>query len=181
MAKQSVYFVHGAGDPRQPLGSGHLSDHLQRELGDAYDVMAPTMPQPDDPHYQPWRDQIAADLAGIEGEPILVGHSLGGSLLLKYLAEGAHQRPIRALFLVSVPYWGADFPEYALPDDFAERLPPTPIVMYHSRDDPEIPFTHLRRYQEHLPAATSRAIEGSEHSFTQGLPQLVEDIRRLDR
>jgi predicted alpha/beta hydrolase family esterase len=179
MAKQSVYFVHGAGDPRQPLGSGHLSDYLQQELGDAYELIAPTMPQPDEPHYEPWRDRIAADLARIADEPTLVGHSFGGSVLLKSLAEGVYQAPINGLFLVAVPYWGPDFPEYALPDDFADRLPPTPIVLYHSRDDPEAPFSHLRRYQEHLPVATSRAIDGAEHSFTRGLPQLVEDIRSL--
>jgi predicted alpha/beta hydrolase family esterase len=181
MATQSVYFVHGAGDPRQPFGSGHLSDHLRRELGGGFDVLAPTMPDPDDPHYQPWRDQIAADLARIGDEPILVGHSFGGSVLLKYLGEGTHQEPIRGLFLASVPYWGPDFAEYALPHDFAERLPSIPTYLYHSRDDPEVPVSHMQTFRGHLPGAIAREIEGAEHSFTQGLPELVEDIRSLDR
>ena len=54
-----------------------------------------------------------------------------------------------------------------------------PIILYHSRDDSEIPLSHLRRYQEHLPNATSRVIEGSEHSFVHGLPQLVRDIQAV--
>jgi predicted alpha/beta hydrolase family esterase len=179
MSKQPVYFVHGAGDPQQPLGSSHLSDYLARELGDGYEVIAPTMPEPDDPHYQPWRDKIAADLAELEGEPILVGHSFGGTVLLKYLAEGTFRDPIRGIFLASVPYWGPDFPEYVLRDDFADKLPTTPIFLYHSRDDPEIPLSHLQVFQERLPAATARTIDGDEHSFTKGLPDLVADIRSL--
>ena len=38
-------------------------------------------------------------------------------------------------------------------------------------------MSHLRRYQEQLPHATSRLIDGSEHSFVNGLPQLVRDIQ----
>lgn len=177
MSGRKVFFVHGAGDPRHPEGSGQLADYLARELGDDWEVMAPTMPEPDDPHYQPWRDAIEQHLAGIGDDPLLVGHSFGGSVLLKYLAEGTYERSVAAIFLVSVPYWGSDFPSFALPDDFATRLPEAPVYLYHSREDPEVPFSHLRRYQEHLPRATSRVIEGSQHSFTNGLPDLVRDIR----
>ena len=41
----------------------------------------------------------------------------------------------------------------------------------------EVPFAHLG--QQHLPAATVRPIAGSEHSFVDGLPMLVDDIKRL--
>ncbi len=53
-----VLFIPGAGDPRHPEGSGHLADYLARELGDGFEVVAPTMPEPDDPNYRPWRDAI---------------------------------------------------------------------------------------------------------------------------
>jgi pimeloyl-ACP methyl ester carboxylesterase len=36
---------------------------------------------------------------------IFVGHSFGGSVLLKYLAEGSYRKPVRGLVLVSVPNW----------------------------------------------------------------------------
>jgi hypothetical protein len=29
---------------------------------------------------------------------------------------------------------------FAVPDDFAAQLPAAPIFLYHSRDDPEVPF-----------------------------------------
>jgi uncharacterized protein len=179
MTGRPVLFIHGAGDPRQPEGSGQLADYLARELGDALHVIAPTMPEPDDPHYRPWRDEIERQLSELGDDVLLVGHSFGGSVLLKYLAEGTYQRPIAGLFLVSVPFWGSDFADFALPEDFAAHLPSAPIFLYHSRDDPEVPVSHMRRYLEHLPHATSRVIEGSQHSFTDGLPELVTDLRAI--
>jgi hypothetical protein len=49
----------------------------------------------------------------------------------------------------------------------------------HSRHDEEVPFAHLGYYQEKLPQATARALDGHEHSFTDGLPELVDDIKHL--
>ena len=95
------------------------------------------------------------------------------------LAEGTVRRPIRGLFLVSVPFWGADFEDFALPPDFAARLPPATTFLYHSLDDPEVSVASLRRYERELPDATSRPIAGSEHSFVRGLPILVDDIKSL--
>ena len=179
MTDHTVLFIPGAGDPAHPQGSSHLAEYLGRELGSAFAVVAPEMPNFDDPDYRSWRDAIEAHLAELDDGPILVGHSFGGSVLLKYLAEGSYQQPIPGLFLVSTPYWGANFPNFALPDDFAAAVWDIPKFLYHSRDDPEIPLSHLRRYQEHLPNATSRVIDGAEHSFVDGLPELVRDIQAV--
>jgi len=183
LATQPVLFIQGAGDMYQPEGSGRLVAYLARELSTDYRVIAPEMPDADNPHYQPWRDRIEQELEAID-EVILVGHSFGGSVLLKYLAEGSHRKPIRGLFLISVPNWGPDgwaYQEFAAPNDVGSKLPALKIFLYHSRDDPEVPFAHLGYYQERLPTARARPIDGSEHSFLQGLPTLVEDIKDLPR
>ena len=175
----TVIFVPGAGDPRHPEGSGHLADYLARELAATHQVIAPAMPNAEDPDYQSWRDAIASLLTDLGDRPILVGHSLGASVLLKFLAEGTYRQPIAGLFLVSTPFWGSDLPDFALPDDFASRLPESPTFLYHSREDAEIPLSHLRRYQEQLPHATARVIDGSQHSFIHGLPELVGDLQAI--
>ncbi|HEX5579175.1 MAG TPA: alpha/beta fold hydrolase, partial [Candidatus Limnocylindria bacterium] len=172
-------FIPGAGDPDHPQASGHLAASLARELGDGFQVVAPEMPGWDDPHYGEWRDAIEGLLPDLGERYVLVGHSLGASALVKYVAEGKAHEPIIGLFLVSTPFWGSDLPDFALPDDFAAALTDVPIFLYHSRNDPEIPLSHLRRYQEHLPNATSRVIEGAEHSFVHGLPQLVRDVQAV--
>jgi len=184
MDTQPVLFIQGAGNMHEPEGSGRLAAYLARELGTDYRVIAPEMPDADNPHYQPWRDRIEQELDAIDEDVILVGHSFGGSVLLKYLAEGSYQKPVRGLFLVSVPNWGPDgwaYDEFAAPDDVASRLPESRIFLYHSRDDQEVPFAHLHYYEERLRTAMVRPIAGSEHSFVEGLPLLVEDIKSLPR
>jgi predicted alpha/beta hydrolase family esterase len=182
MKRRRVLFIHGAGDPRAPDGSGGLGDDLRAQLGSGYDVRAPDMPAPDEPRYDAWAGAIDAAIATLDDDALLVGHSLGASMLLKCLAlRPASHRPVAGLFLVSTPFWGNDEDwklEYALPDDFAARLPPIGrIVLYHSRGDQDVPHAHLGLYAAKLPAAMTRTIDGSEHSFTRGLPVLVDDIR----
>ncbi|HET8843806.1 MAG TPA: serine hydrolase family protein, partial [Ktedonobacteraceae bacterium] len=83
----------------------------------------------------------------------------------------------------SVPYWGKqDWElEYAVPDDFASHLPPIQhTFLYHSRSDEDVPFASLLRYQGKLPRATVRVLDGKQHSFTEGLPLLAQDIKRLN-
>ena len=180
MARQSVLFIQGAGGMWEPEGSGFLARYLEKSLGPEYDVVTPEMPDAATyPHYVPWRDRIDSELRAMDGPVVLVGHSLGGSLLLKYLAEGRPPASVAGLFLVSTPFWGSEDweAEYALPDDFASRPPEMPIFLYHSREDPHVPYAHLALYEQRLPNATSRPTEGSDHSFVNGLPALVEDIR----
>ena len=88
MRKHIILFIHGAGNQHKPLGSGKLVASLQQQLGSDYHVLAPDMPDPGHPRYLAWRDQIEQELGKLDADALLIGHSLGGSMLLKYLAEG---------------------------------------------------------------------------------------------
>jgi predicted alpha/beta hydrolase family esterase len=140
------------------------------------------MPQPTNPRYESWARRIA-QLIDDNPSPVLVGHSFGASVLLKYLAEVAPRPSFTGLFLIATPFWGADFPEFALPPDFATRLRDvSPLCLYHSRDDLEVPFEHLERYSRVLPHAIVRALNGRGHEFHQPqFPELVADIRGRTR
>lgn len=181
--RKHILFIHGAGNQHSPSGSGKLVTSLRQQLGSDYLVQAPDMPDPDQPRYLAWRNQIEQELGKLDADALLIGHSLGGSMLLKYLAEGTYQKPIAGLFLVAVPCWGKEdwAREYAVPDDFASRLPLIRhLFLYHSRSDEVVPFSSLKRYQEQLPRATVRVLDGKEHSFTEGLPLLAQDIKQLE-
>jgi predicted alpha/beta hydrolase family esterase len=114
---------------------------------------------------------------------VLVGHSFGASVLLKYLAETVRQPAVAGLFLVATAFWGPDFPEFALPPDFGTRLRHlSPIYLYHSRDDAEVPFAHLERVGRALPHAARRILDDRGHEFDQAqFPELAADIRGLVR
>jgi predicted alpha/beta hydrolase family esterase len=179
---RTVLVIHGAGEPRLRQGKVYWEPLLGQALGRGYLVHAPRMPRPAAPKYWTWAHRIDDLMAGTR-KPIVVGHSLGASVLLKYLSETIRRPAIAALFLVATPFWGPDVSEFALPPDFGVRLGDlSPLYLYHSRDDPEVPFEHLERYSRVLPQAIVRALDGRGHEFNQPqFPELTADIRRVTR
>ena len=139
------------------------------------------MPNEADPNPQSWKKQIASELSRLSGEVILVGHSIGANMLLKYLSEEPVQKPIAGLFLLAAPSWDPDrwnFDDMRLPDDLAAKLGRIPrIVLYHSRDDEVVPFAHLALHAARLPHATVRASDGRGHQFGNDLSDVAHDIR----
>ncbi len=177
---RSVLVIHGAGEPRRRGGKVYWEPLLGDALGRGYRVVAPRMPRPQNPQYWSWARRID-ELIGGTRRPILVGHSFGASVLLKYLAEAVRRPALTGLFLIATPFWGRDSPEFALPHDFGVRLRDlSPIFLYHSRDDPEIPVENLECYRRVLPHATVRLLDGRGHEFNQTqFPELAADIRAV--
>ena len=95
--RKRVLFIHGGGDGAYEEDR-KLAASLQDALGAEYDVRCPKMPDEDRPEYEAWKEQIAKELAALDGEVILVGHSLGASILLKYLSEEKEERPVPGYF-----------------------------------------------------------------------------------
>jgi uncharacterized protein len=180
--RRRVLFIHGGGDGAYEEDKS-LAASLQDALGAAYDVRCPKMPDEDRPVYEAWKARIAEELDALEGAVILVGHSLGGSILLKYLSEEEEEKPIAGLFLVATPYWGIEeweVGEYALREDFASRISKEiAVFLYHSRDDEVVPFAHAALYAQKLPLATVRVFDGRGHQFDDDLSEVAQDIGRL--
>ena len=179
--KRQVLFIQGAGEGAYEEDK-RLVASLRDALGAAYGVHCPKMPE-DSPEYEAWKERISKELAVLEGEVILVGHSAGASVLLKYLSEEGIEKPIAGLFLVASPYLGSEgweVGEDALREDFAASLPEElPVFFYHSRDDEVVPFEHLALYREKLPRATVREFDGRGHQLDDDLSEVARDIKRL--
>src|SRR5918992_19121 len=182
--RKQVLFIHGGGEGAYEEDR-KLAASLQDALGAAYDVRYPKMPDEDSPVYEAWKGRIARELDALKGEVILVGHSLGGSILLKYLSEGEVEKHVVGLFLVATPYWGVEdweVGEYALREDFASKIPKEMTVfVYHSRDDEVVPFAHAALYEQKLPRATVREFDGRGHQFGEDLSEVARDIGGLWR
>ncbi len=103
--KKHVLFVHGAGEGAHEADE-KLAASLRDALGSGYDVRSPQMPDEGSPEVGAWKEKIAGELATMDGEAILVGHSVGALMLLKYLSGEEVEKPVAGLFLVTVPYVG---------------------------------------------------------------------------
>lgn len=180
--KRQVLFIHSAGAQGLHQGSSDLVAYLQDALGDEYQLIHPKMPDPENPAYTLWKDQLEHEFDGLEGEVLLIGHSLGGSVLLKYLSEEDCQVFISGLFMIAAPHWGEDEDwlneEYTLPDVASNFPQISQMFFYHSRNDDIVPYAHLGYYMDRFTKAIGRTQGGVEHFFSNGLPELVDDIKQ---
>lgn len=180
MPTKQVLFIQGGGKGAH-VADAPLGAALRRELGAGYEVHFPRMHGEDDPSLEPWKQQIAEELAKLEGAVTLVGHSLGGAMLLRHLAEQVPPTPVAALLLLAAPAWDGDkwaFDELQLPDDLGDRLAGIPrLLLYHCRDDEVVPVAHLALHGRRLPAAAMTTFEHGGHQFDNHLQAIAADIR----
>lgn len=182
--KKQVLFIHSAGTQDFHQGSSNLLAYLKDSLGDEYNLLYPKMHNPENPEYKLWKVQLEKEFSALDGEAFLIGHSLGASVLLKYLSEKIINCTISGLFMIAAPYWGKDDDwqanAYILPEDFTTKLPQiSHIFLYHSHHDEVVPAKHLEYYKQKLPKAHIHILDDNEHYFNNGLPKLIDDIKGL--
>lgn len=158
--------------------------NLQETLGTSFDVFAPHMPNGTNAVYAEWELWFSRILPLLTDGVVLIGHSLGGVFLVRYLSE--HEPPVRitATLLVAAPFRDSDLGEslgeFLPPKDFGNfRDRAGRVFLYHSTDDPVVPYTHLNLYARELPNATVRICENMGHCNTSAFPQLEDDLRTL--
>ncbi len=170
--KKQVLFIQGGGKGAYAV-DGKLAVSLQHALGAEYTVVYPHMPDEDDPQYETWAAQISEEQAALGDKATIVGHSVGGAVLLRHLSEAKIDKPVAGIFIIAAPYWGAE--------DWLADLPAgLPVFLYHSRDDRVVPFAHLAKFAEKFPQATIREFDGRGHQFNNDLSEVADDIKGLE-
>jgi predicted alpha/beta hydrolase family esterase len=178
-AQKQVLFIQGGGDNGYEADA-KLAESLRAKLGTAYNVHYPQMIGDEKLPDFGWGQQIDQALAAIHDKVILVGHSVGASILLKHLSENEVSHPINGIFLIATPFWGADYEGLMLRENFADTLPKNvPIFLYHTQDDEEVSITHLSKYAKKLPQATIREIASGGHQLGNDLTPVALDIKNL--
>lgn len=174
-----VIFFHGAGSGSY-AEDAELVASLRHELGEGYSVEYPRLPEEDEDD-DAWLAEIGSAIEEAQSPVILVGHSIGGYCLLKYLTTHPVTASIAAVCVIAAPFPGADaawtIDGFDLPDGFGERMPRgTPVFLYASEDDEVVPFTHRDLYASAIPAALTRTTTGG-HQLGGDLHEVARDIR----
>lgn len=180
-----VLFIQGAGEGAYDADKA-LAASLRKALGTEYEVHYPAMVDEDNAPYDQWTQQIEQELAGMQGAIVLAGHSVGASVLIKWLSETEVKQPIAGIFLTATPFWGGDgwryegYEELELPQGAADKVPKdAPIFLYHCRDDETVPFSHLALYAQVFPQATVRELDAGGHQLNDDLSEVVRDMKTL--
>jgi predicted alpha/beta hydrolase family esterase len=182
MTKQ-VLFVQGGGKDVHDRWDDKLVESLERELGAGYVVRYPRMPNEDDPRYSAWKAALFGELDSLEDGAILVGHSVGGAILIHALAERLPRCKLGGVFLVAAPFIGeGGWPsaEIRPRTDFSKGVPAgVPVFLYHGTEDEIVPVAHVHLYAKAIPHAVVRSRERCNHQLNNDMSPVARDIRSV--
>lgn len=178
-----ILFIQGGGQGVHDEWDNKLVASLAKELGPAYEIRYPRMPNEAHPAYAAWKTALEREISALDDGAILVGHSMGGTILINALAERAPGKDLAGIFLISTPFigpggWPSD--EIEPPGDLGARLPQTtPIYLYHGGADETAPPAHADLYEKVVPQARVRKLAGRDHQLNDDLSEVASEIRQL--
>lgn len=146
-----------------------------------YDVLLPDFPNKQNAQYEEWKIYFEKLLPLLGDDVQLVGYSLGAMFLAKYLHESPLDSPVRRLVLISPCYDDEsveDLGSFRVTSATGLEKSAREIHLFHSKDDPVVPFTELAKFQRDLPTATVHIFEDRNHFFQPTFPELKELLKK---
>lgn len=182
--KRQLLFIQGGGKGVHDEWDDKLVESLRRQLGQDYEIRYPRMPNEENPEYAPWKETLERELGALRDGAILVGHSVGGTILVRMLSERSAARKLGAIFLIAAPFvgdggWPSDV--FQFPADLGARLPEgVPIHFYHGLEDEIAPPSHVDLYARTVPQAHVHRLRGRDHQLNNDLSEVAGAILSLE-
>lgn len=152
---------------------------LPDALGSEYDVLFPVMPNKTNAKFAEWKMWLEKISPFVKDGVILVGHSLGGMFLAKYLSENKFPKKVGALFFVAAPHNNSgEIGDFVLPSSLeGVGTQVSKIYLFYSKDDKVVPFVEHEAYQKQLPNAQVLVFEDRGHFNQPEFPEIVNLIK----
>lgn len=159
-------------------------DSLQLELGADFEIFTPRMPNGNNAVYEEWKIWFERLSEFLNDNVILIGHSLGGIFLAKYLSENTFPKKIKAVVLLAAPFADLDAERslcsFALPKSLNKFTDQVKIIyIIHSKDDPVVPFEQADKYKSVLPNSEILAFTDRQHFNQESFPEIIKLIKSL--
>lgn len=200
--KKQVFYVHGGDSysshdvflndlkariprdlPSLPKRS-KWTETLRDDLGEAYEVFMPSMPNSQNAKYEEWKIWFERHFEYLDQSVILVGLSLGAMFLAKYLSNNDTPFDVSALILLAGAIETKDFEVDGCGDFLSNNDAMGPlagkvknIVIFHSKDDFVVPYEHALKYKAALPTAELVTFEDKNHFLITEFPELIDKIK----
>jgi hypothetical protein len=180
-----VLFIQGGGEGVHDEWDARMVDSLSHALGAGYEVRYPRMPSEADPSYAGWAPVITGEIAALSDGAIVVGHSVGATVMINVLAENPPKPTVDVIVLLAAPFVGAGgWPrdEFELPPDLGQRLPRgVPVLLFHGLEDGTVPPSHAELYAQAIPHARVHRLPGRDHQLNDDLSEVADEIKRPTR
>jgi uncharacterized protein len=192
MEKTQIVFIHG-GDARAnneefyaflrtipynpyAVEQKKWRENIKEVLSTTHECLLPRMPNAMQADYTAWSIWFEKIIPYLRDGVILVGHSLGGGFLLRYLTEHTLPVSIAQLHLVAPVIDDVDCPGV---DGFTIDIAATidTIHLWHSRDDDSVPIHHSERLAVKCPEPATHYFEGRGHFLQSEFPELLAVIQ----
>ncbi len=174
--------VHGfRSSPHQ-----HFWPWLVRELrAQGHEVIVPELPNPEAPDPDEWTKVMLDAARTLSDQDILIGHSLGGALALRFL-EAAEARTVpKACVLTSSPWLITDerFRGFFLSELDHDVLMwrASRFAVIHAKNDPVIPYRHGEKYAEVFHAKLFLPEDGGHFNEQESYPIILNVLEDLIR
>ncbi len=156
-------------------------DKLGDTLGKNFEVIKPLMPNSRNAKYGEWKMWLEKMTPFLNENIVIIGHSLGGVFLAKYLSENKFPLKISQLHIVAAPF--DDEKEYLGEFKITKNLSSfqkqvSSIFLYFSKDDPYDLFADLEKYAKALPNAKKVIFEDRGHFIAEEFPEIIENIKK---
>ncbi len=158
--------------------------NLQEDLEDKFEVIKPTMPNKQKADYNAWKIWFEKYFEIIKSKKvILIGHSLGGIFLAKYLSENNFPQEIYGLYFVAAVFDHRNDKELGNFSLNYEKLKNISkqcksIYLFHSRDDKVVPFNHVREYNSRIENSKIVELDNRGHINQEHFKELVDLIKK---
>ena len=166
---------------RKPNWTG---EYLDTKLGRQFQIIRPRMPLQDNAKYEDWKIHFERFIPHLRHNIILVGNSLGGIFLAKYLSENKFPKKILSVYLVCPPFDNSIPTEdlvggFALKSDLSLLEKNTKnLRLLFSKDDAVVPPPHAEKYRRKLPNAHITMYKSKNGHFMIGtFPEIVKMIK----
>ncbi len=159
-------------------------DFLDKNLGKDFEIIRPRMPLQDDAKYNDWKIYFERHLPKLRNGMILIGSSLGGIFLAKYLSENKFPKKILSIYLICPPFdntlTGEDLVGgFKLKSDLTKIEKNTKnLYLLFSKDDDVVPLSHAEKYRMKLKSARITIFNSkSGHFKIAEFPEIVKMIK----
>jgi predicted alpha/beta hydrolase family esterase len=178
---RQVLFIQGGGEGTHDEWDDKLVESLRRELGTGCEIRYPRMPAEDDPSATTWVPAIRQAIAALDDGAVVVGHSVGATILVHALVDEPLGGRLGEIVLLAAPFvgtggWPGD--EFELRSDLGARLPTgVPIHIFHGLDDDTVPPAHADLFAAAIPQAQVPRLPGRDHQLGDDLGDVAKVIR----
>ncbi len=141
-------------------------------------VLRPQMPNDVNAQYPEWEIYFKKVTPFLKNGVVVIGHSLGGTFLLKYLATHTLPVTVRSVYLVA-PSFGVPHTTFDVFEDISKVTKHAPCTIYHSLDDSIVPFAESEGGVKRMPGARLVQFSDRGHFLSESFPELVSDLLQI--